>query len=115
MTLLCMVLDRSVMSTPDFASTEGCEMICRRIYGLKRAFRDVKSLGDWKQPKGNAGQKWRSKVRWDLSAEIDWRSLQEDDEEIPEAEHELQLRMKDKALMAKALAGHAMSAEEEEG
>ena len=42
--------------------------------------------------------------RWDLAAEIDWRALEEDDEDLPEIEHELQTRVKDKAILARYLA-----------
>ena len=114
MTLHCLVLDKMVKSSPDFVMTEGCEMLCRRIYGLKRAFREVKCGTDWKQPKGPTGAKWKSKVRWDLANEIDLRALQEDDEEIPELEQELQTRLKDKALMAKALGASSAAVEDED-
>ena len=103
-----------VTTMPDFAASEGCEMMCRRIYGLKRAFKEVKCQADWKQPKGNPGAKWRSKVRWDLAAEIDWRSLQEDEEEIPEIEQEMHVRLRDKALIAKSLASQLGGAEDDE-
>ena len=101
MMLHCMVLDRMIAAQPDFATTQGCEMVCRRIYGLKRAFADVHQQSDWKQPKGQA--KWRSKVRWDLANELDWRALEQDDEHLPEVERELQLRMRDKALAQRYL------------
>ena len=104
MVLHCMLLDKMILSSPEFPTSEGCEMICRRVYGIKRAFRDVKCAHDWKQPKGSGAAKWRSKVRWDLAAEIDWRALEEDDEDLPEIEHELQSRMKDKAILARYLA-----------
>ena len=39
-----------------------------------------------------------------MAAEIDWRALEEDDEDLPEIEHELQSRMKDKAILARYLA-----------
>ena len=63
MMLRCMVLDKMISSQPDFVLTEGCEMLARRIYGLKRAFRDVHSAADWKQPKGSGGAQRRTKVR----------------------------------------------------
>ena len=104
MMLHCMLLDKMLLSSPDFPTSEGCEMICRRVYGIKRAFREVRCSHDWKQPKGSGAAKWRTKVRWDLAAEIDWRALEEDDEDLPEIEHELQTRVKDKAILARYLA-----------
>eukprot|EP00972_Heterocapsa_arctica_P019583 2890142-Heterocapsa_arctica.AAC.1 len=78
MLLMCMVLDKSLMGSPDFVNSEGCEIMCRRIYALKKAFENVKTANDWKQPKGSAAAKWKSKVRWDLANEIDIRALSGD-------------------------------------
>ena len=104
MVLHCMFLGKMISFSPGFPTCERCEMICRRVYGIKRAFHEVKCAHDWKQPKGSGAAKWRSKVRWDLAAEIDWLALEEDDEDLPEIEHELQTGMKDKAILARYLA-----------
>jgi hypothetical protein len=100
---LSMVIDRFVVEQPTFLETQGCEMLARRLYAIKRAFREVHHLGDWKAPKGAGAGKWRSKIRWDLAEEIDWQTLEAEDEDVPEVELELQARVKDKFLMAKAL------------
>ena len=89
-------------------------MVCRRIYGLKRAFRDVHGPQDWRQPKGPSGAKWRSKVRWDLAQEIDWRALEADDEDIPEVEKELQGKLRDKAMAHRYLQQQDGLAEDDE-
>eukprot|EP00972_Heterocapsa_arctica_P045397 6701194-Heterocapsa_arctica.AAC.1 len=61
MMLICMTLDRMIRASPEFISTEGCEIICCRVYALKRAFQDVQSAAEWRQPKGQSAAKWRSK------------------------------------------------------
>ena len=100
--LLCLVLDKSIMGNPEFPKTESCEMLCRRIYAIRRAFREVHCLSDWKPPKG-AGAKWKSKVRWDLANEIDWQGIVRDKDDLPELEKEVTDRLKEKALITKTL------------
>ena len=39
------------------------EFICRKAYGLERAFGRRKVTSDWLKPK-NAGKHWKSKVDW---------------------------------------------------
>ena len=101
MMLHCRTLDRRIKSMAEFPSTEGCEIICARIYALRRAFKDVFHLADWKQPKGQQASKWKSKVRWDLANEIDWRSLSEGDGTLPNVEKDIQDRLQVKALFNK--------------
>ena len=48
------------------------------------------------QPKGAAGSKWKSKVRWDLENEIDLRALSGEVEALPGVDKELQGRRKDR-------------------
>ena len=102
--MLALVLDKQIASTPSFLQTESCEIVCRRIYALKRAFAEVKKVDDWRQPKGTAANKWRSKVRWDLANEIDWRAITSNDSVLPGVERELQDCMHKKAVSAKYLA-----------
>ena len=86
----------------------------RRIYACRRAFQDVKSQDDWKQPKGTKASQWKSKVRWDLAQEIDWRSVAANDETLPGVERDLQTQLQNKALFQKYLAkAEGQSAEEE--
>ena len=99
MLLMCMVLDKSLLSVRDFFNTEGCEIIARRIYA--NAFENVRNASDWRQPKGAAGSKWKSKLRWDLANEIDLRALSGEMEALPGIDKELQCRLKDRALLTK--------------
>ena len=101
MLLMCMVLDKSLLADRDYVNTESCEIIARRIYALKKAFEAVTSINDWRQPKGAAASKWKSKVRWDLANEIDVRALSTAGESLPDIDKELQVRLKDRALMQK--------------
>ena len=89
------------MEDTGFVNSQTCEIVCRRIYALKKAFEQVKTAADWKQPKGAAASKWKSKVRWDLANEIDMRALMGETDAIPEGDRELQARLRDRALMNK--------------
>jgi len=101
MLLMCMVLDKSLLEDPNYVNTERCEIVCRRIYALKKAFDGVRSASDWRQPKGAAASKWKSKVRWDLANEIDMRALAAETESLPTVDKELQGRLKERALLTK--------------
>ena len=52
MVLLCIILDKSLLEDPQFSSSESCEIVCRRIYALKKAFEAVNGVNSWKQPNG---------------------------------------------------------------
>ena len=107
MLLLAMLMDRMVGSNPEFLKSEACEIVARRIYALQKAFHNVQSAADWRQPKGAQASKWKSKVRWDLASEIDWRCLSQDNEILPEVEVELQQRLSHRANTARAMAATA--------
>jgi len=113
MVMLAMVLDKQIASSPSFLRTESCEIVCRRVYALQRAFTDVKKADDWRPPKGTQAAKWRSKVRWDLANEIDWRAITSNDSVLPAVERELQDCMHKKAVFAKYLADPAAPVEEQ--
>ena len=113
MTLLAMVLDTSLLQNKSFANSESCEIVCRRIYALKKAFAHVKTANDWRQPKGASASKWKTKVRWDLAEQIDLRCLSGEGESLPEVDKELQTRLKDKALLSKYMDGAPGAIEEE--
>ena len=102
---LGLVLDRLVSQEPDAAiiNLSAVEVICRKIYGLLRAFEDVKSEADWKQPKGSGSGKWRSKVKWQLLQEYDVQALESSDWSIPLADAEVSDRLQRRALFAKHL------------
>eukprot|EP00972_Heterocapsa_arctica_P047850 7057019-Heterocapsa_arctica.AAC.1 len=75
--------------------------MCRRIYALETAFENVRTTSDWRQPKGAAALRWKSKVRWDLANKIDVRAVWGDVESEPGIERELQYRLKERALLNK--------------
>jgi hypothetical protein len=104
MVMLAMVLDRMIQNDPNFLRSEGCEIMARRVYALQRAYQEVHHLNDWKQPKGASASKWKSKVRWDVAGEIDWRSLTEGDTLLNGVEKDVSARLQQKANIAKWLA-----------
>ena len=108
--LLAAVLDSQVASDSSFINSRACELICRRIYAYQRAFADVKHRDDWKQPKGQAASKWKSKVHWDLIPEIDLETMEQSSEVIPEVEREVQKRLERKAQHHKWLEKKAREA-----
>ena len=63
----------------------------------------VKKLADWKQPRGQAGQKWKTKVQWAIADEYDALALQTSDVMIEEADDEVRKRLEKKALFQKYL------------
>ena len=50
--VLAMAIDSQVRSDENFINTEACEILWRRVYGLRRAFSEVRCKADWQQPKG---------------------------------------------------------------
>ena len=62
---LGLILDSLVVdSAPaEVINTPAVEVVCRKVYGLNRAFEDAKSENDWKMPKvANAGKRVQSQV-----------------------------------------------------
>ena len=84
------------------------EVLCRRIYGLIKAFEDVVEEADWKMPRNGNAKTWKSKVKWALLKEYDVQSLESSEWGIPEADAEVSERLQRKALFAK----HFKKAEE---
>ena len=101
--LLAMVVDRMMMLNVDLVNSEAMEIVCRRIHGLKRAFEGVRRLSDGKQPKGPAGQKWKTKVKWELCDQYDIRALGEEGAYIPGADEEVRQRLEKTAIFNKYL------------
>jgi hypothetical protein len=110
--LLAMVLDRLVRSNEDVVNSEAVEILCRRMHGIKRAFSDVHCANDWKQPRGQQGQKWKSRVKWELCDQYDIRALDSEELNIPEADDEVKQRLEKMALFNKYLAKAAPSEQE---
>ena len=103
MQVLALAVDSQVKSDSNFINTEACEILCRRVYGIRRAFSAVKNRMDWQQPKGQGAHKWKSKVQWALLDEIDMRALKADSCTIDSVEEDLRKQLERKALMNKWL------------
>jgi len=96
--LMAVLLDRMIASKGfDLINSDAIEIICRRVYGLFRAFDNVHRLSDWKAPKG-AGGKWRTKVQWDLADQYDVLALDSGELRIDAADDEVRRRMERAAL-----------------
>ena len=102
--LLGCTVDKLLVEDPNFMRTEGCVILCRRVYAIHRAFANVRRADDWRQPKGAGAAKWKSKVRWDLADEIDWRAITEDDSLLPGVEKDIQDQLQRKALLRRYIA-----------
>ena len=96
-----LAVDSQVKDNASFINTEACEILCRRIYGIRRAFSLVKGRADWQQPRGQGANKWKSKVQWGLLDEIDMRSLKQDTGTIEPVEADLRKQLEKKALLNK--------------
>eukprot|EP00959_Pyramimonas_sp_CCMP1952_P194855 4074682-Pyramimonas_sp.AAC.1 len=58
-----------------------------------RAFEDVTGIIDGKQPRDSGADKWMSRVCWDPTDELDWRSLMEGEEALTRVERYLTARL----------------------
>eukprot|EP00959_Pyramimonas_sp_CCMP1952_P357838 7492056-Pyramimonas_sp.AAC.1 len=47
----------------DLINSSACEILRRQTHGLQLAFENAHQQSDWKQPRGQQGQKWKSKVQ----------------------------------------------------
>ena len=104
MTLLGMTLDRAVKEMPDdMINYQSIEVLCRRMYAIEKTFEAVEKERDWKAPR-NAGKNWKSKVAYHMLDEIDLRSVMGGGQaSIRGVDEEVRDRLKDKALLAKAV------------
>ena len=73
-----------------------------------KAYERVSRKDDWCRPKGQQGNKWRSKVNWLLAEE--YFKIHDSDAVINEADDEVTEKLKRRALFAKHLTGAMDSA-----
>ena len=106
--ILAMVLDRMLEAGEDLVNNGSSELITRRLYALLKAYERVNRLEDWQRPKNQAGGKWKSKVDWMLSDM--YFQVDADQHEVPEADDEVQEKLKRKALFQTHLAGASEAA-----
>ena len=79
------------------------ECLCRKAFGVEKAFARCKVVGDWLKPK-NAGKDWKSKVDWAACDKVDPSNLEFDGSRYEALEDEVKSGMEHDALMAKARA-----------
>lgn len=85
----------------DILNSEAGERLARSWKASIEALKFVLRREHWKQPKGQQGQKWKSKVDWKRFRMIDWESLARESDAIPELDDEIMDRMKQEALETK--------------
>ena len=101
--MLCLALDRAVQEIPaDMINYRSTEVLCRRIYAIEKAFEEVSRESDWKAPK-QAPKNWKSKILYHLLDEIDARALMATTTVVPAVDAEVRDRLKEKALLIKAV------------
>ena len=98
-----LAVDSQVKSDSNFINLEACETLCRRVYGIRRAFSAVESRMDWQQPQGQGALKWKSKAQWGRLYEFDMWSLEADSCTIDSVEEDLRKRLEHKAQMSRWL------------
>jgi hypothetical protein len=93
-----MIIDRQ----PGLLNKVSVEKICRKVYGLMRAYRDVQVAGDWKRPKGGGNNSWKTKVNWHEAKMIDPGLAEGRDVHMPEVDEELRKEMDREASILKS-------------
>ena len=101
--LLAMVFDRGVREAPcEWLNLESTEFLARRLYGMERAFSEVRKEADWKAPKDRA-KGYKSKVQWHFLEECDPRMLEASDLHVPSVDKEIRERLTEKGKLLKSL------------
>ena len=59
------------------------ELLMRRLYAFEVACQDVHQVSDWKCPSGDAGKRWKTKVKWGQLDIIDLHALEAESASIP--------------------------------
>jgi len=67
--------DSIITDERDVINSIAFEKLCRRAYGLERAFENVWCEGDFKRPGTQKGKSWKSKVHRDLCDQYDTRGV----------------------------------------
>lgn len=64
------------------------ELLCRRLYSFEKAFEQVTEESHWRCPKGEAGKRWKSLVKWNMLDLYDIQSLERDNTALPGVDDE---------------------------
>ena len=67
--------DSIITDHRDVINSVAFEKLCRRAYGLERAYENVWCEEDWRRPESAKGKAWKSRVQWDLCDQYDVRAL----------------------------------------
>ncbi len=96
----------------DMLNYRSTEVLCRQIYGIEKAFEAVMREGEWKATKQQP-KSWRSKVQYHILDEIDARALMSQTAVVPAVDAEVRDRLRDKALLIKAVEKSRVSSAKE--
>lgn len=101
--LLAMVFDRGVREAPrEWLNLESTEFLARRLYGMERAFSEVRKESDWKPPKDKQ-KGFKSKVQWHFLEECDPRMLEASDLHVASVDKEIRERLTERGKLLKSL------------
>lgn len=99
----------------DVFNSESSERVARTLAGYFRALERARSKSGWKQPKGPAGQKWKSKVQMEFFDRIDWDKVEGSSRRFAPLEREMQDDMQQEATFEKYHSKVGGRADEEDG
>jgi hypothetical protein len=89
--------------TPGLLNRVATEKLCRKIFGLIRAFENCRVQSDWSRPKGKESGSWKSKVDWDSARRIDpFLRIQDTTIRVPAVEEEIRKGMTQEADVLRA-------------
>ena len=101
--LLAMVFDRGIREAPrEWLNLESTEFLARRLYGMERAFSEVRKESDWKPPKDKQ-KGFKSKVQWHFLEECDPRMLEASDLHVASVDKEIRERLTERGKLLKSL------------
>ena len=102
--LLAMVFDRGIREAgDDWLNLESTEFVARRLYGMERAFAEVRREADWRAPRDGNKKNFKSKILWHYLEECDPRSLEQGDLYVDKVDREIRERLTERGKLAKAL------------
>jgi hypothetical protein len=91
--------DAITVDEKDVINSVSFEKLCRRAYGLERAYEDCAKESDWRRPENS--KSWKTKVKWDLCDRYDLRGMSQRGTRIPLADKEARGEMETEAAFNK--------------
>ena len=111
--VLSAVDDALLSDGADVINSVTFEKLCRRAYGLERAYEECTLEEHWRRPENR--KSWKSRVKWDLCDQYDVRSVTSKGTRIPVADQEAREVMEREASFAKYYSKMAEAKQKEQG